>query len=364
MQILGESDAFIDMMEKISLMAKTNRPVFIYGERGSGKELVAQRIHMLSNRCFEEMITFNCGAFAQELIASELFGHEKGAFTGATQQKKGKVECAHASTLFMDEIANSSSAFQEQMLRVIEYGQIQRVGGSEVLEVDVRFIAATNEDPRRLIQENRFRADLLDRLSFGVIVVPPLRERKGDISILAHNFGNRMLNDMAQDDMVEFSDLALEQLEQHDWPGNIRELKNVIERTVFINQGPQISQVHIDPWADVNGGSITELPQSMAETSPVTQVVAKSSSSLQKELADQPNKHKMASMESENFNEAVQKLKVKMIRSALLKCGFHQTEAAKTLGMTYPQLRGHMKQLKSELHLEELKLGLAHSGRE
>ncbi|GAG01115.1 unnamed protein product, partial [marine sediment metagenome] len=195
-KLVGNSEVFLDLLDRVSSLAKVNRPVLIIGERGTGKEMIAQRLHYLSNRWEGPMVTINCAAIAPELLTSELFGHERGAFTGAMFSREGKFELADHGTLFLDEISSSSLEFQEQVLRVIEYNKFQRVGGTRTIEVDTRIIAATNENLFALADQGDFKQDLLDRLTFAVIQVPPLRMRKEDIPVLANHFGAKMLIEM------------------------------------------------------------------------------------------------------------------------------------------------------------------------
>lgn len=247
---IGQSRAFLEAVEHISRVAPLERPVLVVGERGTGKELAASRVHFLSRRWDGPFIKLNCAALSESLIETELFGYEAGAFTGALKRRIGRFELAHQGTLFLDEIANASLAVQEKILRVIEYGEMERVGGSATLEVDVRVVGATNEDLPAAAAEGRFREDLLDRLAFDVVTLPPLRHRTGDIPLLSNYFGRNMALELGWDDFPGFSDSALEELEAHDWPGNIRELRNVVERaTAHSQEGETISVLLLDPFA-------------------------------------------------------------------------------------------------------------------
>ena len=224
-RMLGESETFLDCMQRVSRAAKVNRPILIIGERGTGKELVAARLHYLSPRWQQPRITLNCAAFSKDLLEAELFGYEQGAFTGAVRTKPGRFELADQGSMFLDELANSPHALQEKLLRVLEYGEFERVGGVSTLAVDVRVIAATNQDLPTLCRENRFKEDLLDRLSFEVITLPPLRERIEDIPLLASNFAVKMAREMEMDAAPRFSRQAIEMMIDYSWPGNVRELK-------------------------------------------------------------------------------------------------------------------------------------------
>ena len=233
-EALGQSEPFLEFQERLSRVAPINRQVLLIGERGTGKELAAARLHYLSNRWQAPMVALNCAALSPSLIESELFGYEKGAFTGALQRRFGRFESADRGTLFLDEIGSIPLEVQEKILRVVEYNVFERVGSSESIEVDVRIIAATNADLNDLTRKNRFKQDLLDRLSFEVLFLPPLRERKEDITLLAGHFAGRMAMELEWDEIPVFSDEAVEALEKHLWPGNIRELKNVIESASVI----------------------------------------------------------------------------------------------------------------------------------
>ena len=338
MPLIGESTKFLELMERIALFSKSNRPIFLLGERGTGKELVAQRLHLLSGRGLKRLVSLNCSAFSSDLLNSELFGHEKGAFTGATEHRDGKIALAHGGTCFLDEIANSSMAFQEQILRVVEYGEIQRVGGNLPLQVDVRMIAATNENPAKLAASNRFRLDLLDRLSFGVIHLPTLSERKDDIPLLVYHFGNLMLRDMGHSGIVEISERAMEQLMDYHWPGNVRELKNVVERAVFLSQGKPVEFVELDPWKQVETREDSKakfIDEALTLNLPP------------QNLMDRPSP--CLSILPLDFGAELSKLKLNMLETALTESRNNQVEAAKLLSLTYAQLRGYLKQYRQFL---------------
>ena len=232
-QLIGSSSIFLDAVERASAAAALNRPVLVIGERGTGKELIAERLHRLSPRWGGPLISLNCAALPETLIDAELFGYEAGAFTGAQRARAGRFEDADGGTLFLDEIATLSPAAQERLLRVVEYGELTRIGSNRVLKVDVRLVGATNEDLPSLVEAGRFRADLLDRLSFEVVTLPPLRERAEDIAVLASHFARRMAAELGWPRFPGFTKGVLEALENHAWPGNIRELKNTVERSLY-----------------------------------------------------------------------------------------------------------------------------------
>ena len=232
-QMIGSSPALLDMMDKISRAAPLDKPMLVIGERGTGKEMIAARLHYLSNRWNSTYQKVNCAALPETLLESELFGYEAGAFTGAQKRRKGRFEVADDGSLFLDEIGTMSAAAQEKLLRVIEYGEFERVGGTETLTVNVRIIAATNIDLPSAADAGEFRHDLLDRLAFDVITVPPLRDRTEDIPALAEHFGMQMASDLEWLQFPGFTNDAMEAMLDYPWPGNIRELKNVVERAIY-----------------------------------------------------------------------------------------------------------------------------------
>ncbi|MDX5932219.1 sigma 54-interacting transcriptional regulator [Acidiphilium acidophilum] len=247
---MGESTSFRAMLAHVSDLAAIDRPVLVIGERGTGKELIASRLALLSPRWNQPVLQLNCGALSESLLDSELFGHEAGAFTGATRRRASRFELADHGTLFLDEIANASLAVQEKLLRVIEYGVFERVGGNELIAVDVRVIAATHENLQSRIAERKFRADLLDRLAFDVIRIPPLRERGEDILLLAEHFAQRMTAELGRDFFAGFTSSARDQLLTHTWPGNVRELRNVVERSLYRESDwhAPLGHIRLDPF--------------------------------------------------------------------------------------------------------------------
>ncbi len=244
-RIVGESEALGRTLLEAKTVASVVRPVLIRGERGTGKELLAAYIHFSSDRASGPFVTVNCAAFQGQLLESELFGHEKGAFTGADSRRIGRFERADGGTLFFDEIGIMATEFQEKILRAIEYQEFERLGGTQRIQVDVRIISATNSDIEQLKREGRFREDLYDRLAFKTIFVPPLRERKEDIPILASYFLERLSAEAPSTPGKVLSREALEKLLHYDWPGNIRELKNVVERAATFARCREISPSNI-----------------------------------------------------------------------------------------------------------------------
>ncbi|MEJ5978791.1 phage shock protein operon transcriptional activator [Novosphingobium sp. PS1R-30] len=323
-QFVGESPAFFDALERASRAAALNRPVLVIGERGTGKELIAERLHRLSPRWGEAMIVLNCAALPETLIEAELFGHEAGAFTGATRARAGRFEEAHGGTLFLDELATLSAAAQERLLRAIEYGEVTRIGASRPLRVDVRIIAATNENLPALAEQGCFRADLLDRLSFEVITLPPLRARGDDVLLLAEHYGRRMATEAGWDGWPGFSSEARQALSAHVWPGNVRELRNVVERAVYRwdeSERP-VAEIVFDPFESPWQPRRTPEP-------PAAAVVPTESVSLPSEPGD--------------LRAAVDRYERGLIEQALARHRWNQRSTAPELGLTYDQLRHAMK---------------------
>src|SRR3954466_6974912 len=247
--LIGSDPAFQAVLEQVSRLAPLDRPALIIGERGTGKELIAERMHFLSKRWDGPFVKVNCAALSETLLETELFGHEAGAFTGARGRHRGPVERADGGTLFLDEIAAGSARAQGQVLRVIEYGEYERVGGERVLTTDVRIIAAANVDLPAEAAQGAFRADLLDRLAFDVVTLPPLRARPADILDLANAFGLALAKTLGLPLFPGFSRACEQKLLAYAWPGNVRELRNVVERAVYRAEGEApIESVTLDPF--------------------------------------------------------------------------------------------------------------------
>ncbi|PCH58544.1 MAG: phage shock protein operon transcriptional activator [SAR86 cluster bacterium] len=332
-RMLGESASFLEMQEHVSHVAPLNKPVLIVGERGTGKELIAARLHFLSRRWEQSFLKINCAAISETLLEAQLFGHEAGAYTGASKQRKGYFERAHGGTLFLDELANTAMSVQEKILRVIEYGELERLGGNETIHVDVRIIGATNEDLPSLAKQKRFREDLLDRLAFDVITLPPLRARQEDIMILAEHFAVGMVKEIGGEYFAGFTERVSQTLQRYPWPGNIRELKNVIERAVYQNIDRRISTLVFNPF---------ESPYRL--NSPASDV-DKSGSDADFE-AEKPvglGAPNLADKASFDFKEQVQQYEINLINQALEKSQFNQKKAAEFLNLSYHQLRGYLR---------------------
>ncbi|MDX2142459.1 MAG: phage shock protein operon transcriptional activator [Rhodospirillaceae bacterium] len=329
---LGQSTNFLAHIDHLSRVAPVDRPVLIIGERGTGKELSAARIHYLSGRWGGPFVKLNCAALPESLLEAELFGVEAGAFTGAAKRRLGRFEMAHTGSLFLDEIGNAPLSVQEKVLRVIEYGEFERLGGSETLQVSVRVVAATNADLPSEAAAGRFREDLLDRLAFDVLTLPPLRARKGDIELLADHFGRAMANTLDWTSFPGFSASAKAALEAHDWPGNVRELKNVVERAVaHWTAGPAkpISRVVFDPFDSPHR------PKSRA--APARQQAA-AEDTAPSAAAPKPPTEPVG-----DFKAAVAEFEHRLLSQALEDCRHNQRLAAKQLGLEYHQLRNALR---------------------
>ena len=320
--IIGEAPAFLEMLEHVSRVAPLSKPVLVVGERGTGKELIASRLHFLSRRWEQPLVKVNCAALTESILESELFGHEAGAFTGAARTHIGHFERADGGTLVLDELATVSLRMQEKILRVSEYGELQRVGGSETISVNVRIVGATNADLQAMVAEGQFRDDLLDRLAFDVITVPPLRERTEDILPLAVAFAINMVSEMSLPVFPGFSVRASSALLRHDWPGNVRELKNAVERSVYRleDKDRQITKIAFDPFES------PYRPRSARRAA-----VAPRKPDTRRHVLPVNLKERMSEIERE------------LLGAALERARFNQRVAADLLGLTYHQFRGKVR---------------------
>ncbi len=300
-QIIGSSPKLQQILQRAQTVAPIPRPALITGEPGTGKELVAAAIHYGSDRKDRPFVKVNCAAIADQLLESELFGHEKGAYTGATEARPGKFEAASGGTLFLDEIGNTTPEFQQNVLRAIEYSEIQRVGSATPIFVDVRVIAATNTDLETEIAEGRFRQDLYDRLRFEVLHMPPLRERREDIPALADYFVAQIVEEVPGLQQRNFSDAATKRLMTYSWQGNVRELKFATERAACVARGTEIES--------------GDLPPEVSQQAP------------------------QSSESSDGFESQVQSFEMSLLRRILNKVSWNQREAAKQLKLSYDQFR-------------------------
>ena len=309
------------MLAHVSRLAPLDRPVLVVGERGTGKELIAARLAYLSPRWDRPFITLNCAALPEGLLDAELFGHEAGAFTSATRRRAGRFEAADGGSLFLDEIATATAAVQEKLLRAIEYGAFSRIGGNETISVDVRVIAATNADLPALAAAGRFRADLLDRLAFDVVRLPPLRERGEDLVLLAEHFATRMTAVLGRDYFAGFAPEALAALRAWPWPGNVRELRNAVERSVARLADPtrKLTALVIDPFGPT------------ASPAPALPTLAL------------PTLAPPAPLGATSLPEAERALEARMLAEALAATRFNQRAAAARLGLGYDQFRRRLR---------------------
>lgn len=328
-QLIGEAPAWLAALEHVSRVAPLERPILVIGERGTGKELIGERLHFLSRRWDGPFVKVNCAALSEDLLDSELFGHERGAFTGATERRAGRFELADGGTIFLDEIATASQRVQEKLLRIIEYGEYQRLGGEAVLRTDVRVTAATNVDLPSLVNQGKFRADLLDRLAFDVITLPPLRARGADASLLADFFARRLAREL-RIDFPGFSPSAIARIEAAPWPGNVRELRNFAERLAHraLMEAPE-TPVQFDisvldpfesPWRPT--GDVRKRPE-------ITTNVRQ--------------KPEMTGPFEGDFEGRVRLFEMSLIDTALAENDGHQGKAADRLGLTYHQFRGLLR---------------------
>jgi len=336
-QFVGQSLAFLDAVERASRAAPLNRPVLVIGERGTGKELIAERLHHLSQRWAGPLVTMNCAALPENLIEAELFGHEAGSFTGAAKTRHGRFEEADGGTLFLDELATLSSPAQDRLLRAVEYGEVTRIGASKPIQVDVRIVAATNEHLPTLVEQGRFRADLLDRLSFEVVTLPPLHARKGDIPLLAEHFGRRMAVELDWPNWPGFSPRALAELEAYSWPGNVRELRNVIERAVYRAEDPEreIDAIQFDPFQSPWALGSCEDPGSPSRENALPTTTPSDGGAV----ASFPTS-------TDDLRSAVAEYEKSLLEDALARNRFNQRATATALGLSYDQLRHALKRHK------------------
>ncbi|PMK01672.1 phage shock protein operon transcriptional activator [Vibrio sp. 10N.261.55.A7] len=355
--LIGESPSFLSVLDKVSRLAPIERPVLIIGERGTGKELIAQRLHYLSRRWEQSLVSLNCATLSEGLIDSELFGHESGAFTGAKGRHQGRFERAEGGTLFLDELATAPLSVQEKLLRVIEYGQYERVGGQKTLNTNVRLVCATNANLPQLAKEGAFRADLLDRLAFDVIHIPPLRHRVEDISLLAEHYAIKMCQELEREYFPGFSNQAMQALVSYSWPGNVRELKNVIERAIYQHNSldEPIDELTFDPfscdWADHIDSDTHETGSSSNEEFSATKIGADSNENNDALLASDTTNGKLVEsgdsvssvkfpIDYKNWQESQD---IALLTKALKEAQFNQRKAAELMGLSYHQLRGMVR---------------------
>ncbi len=313
-QLVGQSSVFLDALDRAEAAAALDRPVLVIGERGTGKELIAERLHRSSPRWGGPLVTMNCAALPENLVDAELFGHEAGSFTGATRSRAGRFEEADGGTLFLDEIGTLAKPAQDRLLRVVEYGELTRIGANKPIHVDVRLVGATNVDLPHCVEVGSFRADLLDRLSFEVITLPPLRARGEDVLGLAEHFGRKMAAELGWEGFPGFADAVRAQLVRYQWPGNIRELRNVVERAVhrWADHEVPIGAIQLDPFdSPWRPGAKPEPQEPVAAPPP----------------------------EPGNYRDAVSGFERDLLERALIHHRHNQRATAAALELTYDQLR-------------------------
>jgi DNA-binding NtrC family response regulator len=306
--IVGVDPSFLAVLELVRRVAPIPRPVLILGERGTGKELIARALHQASARHAGPFVAVNCAAFEENVLTSELFGHERGAFTGADRRRVGRFERADGGTLFLDEIGHMSIEFQKKILRVLEYPSFERVGGERPITVDVRVIAATNVDLQAAMRAGQFLRDLFDRLAFEVIEVPPLRRRPADIAPLARHFMGKFLGEVPSLGQKTLSPEAVAALEAYPFPGNVRELKNIIERAVYR-----------DTTTEIDRRDLLLYPGGVDGDEPVASGLP--------------------------YKEQVKRFESRLVKEALEACHGNGRKAAQTLALTYDQLKHLRKKL-------------------
>ena len=299
-RIISISPQVKTLLEQVEKIASIPRPVLIQGERGTGKELIAAALHYGGSRRDRPFVKLNCAALSETLLESELFGHEKGAFTGAAEQRRGRFENADGGTLFLDEVGNTSVEFQKNVLRVLEYQEFERIGGNQTIKVDVRVVAATNADLGREIEAGNFRADLYDRLRFSVIQLPPLRERLEDVGPLAAYFAEQICTEVPSIRLRAFGEDALQAMETYSWPGNVRELKYAVERALCVAAEDLIA--------------LEDLPPEVQE-------------------------RKIPAVEKGDFDVQIRGWECGLLKRALDQTDNSQKEAAKSLGLSYDRFR-------------------------
>ncbi|MGN1164128.1 MAG: sigma 54-interacting transcriptional regulator [Candidatus Ornithospirochaeta sp.] len=327
-QGIGESEVYLSFQAQVAALAKIERPVLIVGERGTGKEVAARRLHYMSSRWDGPLVAVNCASLPPSLIESELFGVEKGAYTGAVSSRKGRFEEAEGGTLFLDEIGLVPMPVQEKLLRVVEYGTYERLGSSETKVANVRIVGATNADLRAMCLEGKFKEDLLDRLSFDVLFVPPLRYRGEDILLLANNFAVRMASELGRDMIPVFSQEVEEKMLSYSWPGNVRELKNVVERAVYRAKGDVIEEIETDPFHN----PYPPIRSGKADEGDI-----------------------FSSLPLDQIEKAHEMLDVSFLKRALSLAGGNQKKAAEEMGISYDSFRGLYRKYRESILNKEKK---------
>ncbi|MDZ4131497.1 MAG: sigma-54 dependent transcriptional regulator, partial [Dethiobacteria bacterium] len=353
--IIGRSQKMNSLVAAAQKIAKKNITVLIQGETGTGKEVLARYIHSVSHRSDRPFLAFNCGAFTETLLESELFGHEKGSFTGANHRKKGIFELANKATLFLDEVDSASPSIQIKLLRVLETGEFLRVGGEEMCKVDVRIITATNANLASRVAENRFREDLFYRLDVASLHIPPLRERPDDLEIFINYFLG-MESAAKQIPLKQFSGQAMALLRQHTWPGNIRELSNTVAQALLLSKGQQIECEDLPERILKETSGVAAKSKAIGETEPPAEMYFSGFSGQDSGLSELLETFELKLYEAINFREGFDferfsreisiwrdELVARIIENALEDTYGNQVKAAKLLGITPRALRYHLQ---------------------
>lgn len=352
-ELLGRSEAFLLFNEQLAAVARVDRPVLLIGERGTGKELAAARLHYLSRRWQGPFLATNCAALTPSLLESELFGHEAGAFTGAVRRRAGRFEAADGGTLFLDELAAMPLRAQEKVLRVVEYGEFERLGGTRPLKVDTRIVGAANTDLPALARRGRFKQDLLDRLSFEVLTLPPLRERSGDILLLAERFAASMALELRHAEAPPFASQAERLLLRHHWPGNVRELKNAVERAVYraLHMGAHsVDAIDLDPFDSPWRPCLQESRQPTAAAPPAATRSLDTPGAAAPTGDALPTPHPSISLDLPlNLPQTLRDVELRVLEAALAEARHNQRAAARLLGLSYNQFRGLYRKHKDRL---------------
>ena len=342
--LIGEAASFLAMLEHVSRAAPLARPVLVIGERGTGKEHIASRLHYLSPRWEQPLVKLNCAALTETLLESELFGHEAGSFTGATGRRIGRFEQADGGTLVLDELGTIPLRMQEQILRVIEYGEFQRVGGNETRRTDVRVVGSTNADLLRAAEEGRFRRDLLDRLAFDVVQVPPLRQRRDDILPLAHHFAINMTAELHREVFPGFTREAESALLAHDYPGNVRELKNSVERSVYraADLEAPLHRIWFDPFAIQSDAHAPDAYDRDAHGRSAGMAADPGRTLHEQTILGEPMAAPAPTLPVD-LKGVLAETEINLISQAMAQAAYNQQVAAELLGLSYHQLRAALR---------------------
>jgi two-component system response regulator PilR (NtrC family) len=336
--IIGRSSPMLDVFRLVETVCRTNSTILITGESGTGKELVAQAIHKQSLRRDRPFVAVNCGAMPEPLLESELFGHVRGAFTGADTTKKGLLEVAEGGTVFLDEIGEMTPAMQVKLLRVLQERRFRRVGGTDEIAANIRVIAATNRDLPRFVAEGKFREDLFYRLNVIPIQLPALRERRGDVPLIAEHFLARLTREMGKD-LEGFAPDAMTALEAYQWPGNVRELENVVERAVALEQGRRVECATLPDYIRA-GRPATPVSAPALQAAPAPQAPpAPMAASGPSTPAPAPAAMPAVLDEGFSLEQHLQEIERQHLERALRQAGGVQTHAAELLGLSFRQFR-------------------------